>query len=48
MPQEIAGVRRRDLLRWAVIAALLVSCLVAYFVYAPEVNPPLAPGAVEP
>jgi hypothetical protein len=48
MPEEIAGVRRRDVLRWAAIAALLVSCLVAYFVYAPAVRPPLAPSAMEP
>jgi hypothetical protein len=48
MPEEIAGLRRRDVLRWALIAAVLVSCLVAYFVYAPQVRPPLAPSITEP
>jgi hypothetical protein len=48
MPEEIAGLRRRDVLRWVVIAAVLITCLVAYFAYAPEVRPPLAPSATEP
>jgi hypothetical protein len=48
MPEEIAGVRRREVLRWAAMAALLVACLTAYFVYAPEVRPPLAPSVTGP
>jgi hypothetical protein len=48
MSEENAGSRGPDALRWLVVAALLVACIVAYFVYAPEVRPPLAPTTTEP
>lgn len=32
-----------EMARWVVMAALLVACLVAYFVYAPRVPPAIRP-----
>jgi hypothetical protein len=43
MAEENVRASRRELGRWIVLAALLVACLVAYFVYAPRVPPALRP-----
>jgi len=35
-------------MRWLVIGGVLVACLLAYFMYSPDVRPPLAPTTTEP
>lgn len=49
MPAENAPRIRADFGWWAVLALLLVVCLVAYFLYSPRVAPVIrpAPAVVE-
>jgi hypothetical protein len=44
MADENARDAGRDLWRWLILAALLLACLVAYFLYAPRVPPAIQPA----
>jgi hypothetical protein len=45
MSDENVRLTGGEILRWIILAALLVACLAAYFVYAPRVPPAIRPAA---
>lgn len=47
MSEEPTVVRGPALGRWIFVAALLVAGLVAYFIYAPQSEPPAGPAVHE-
>ena len=47
MQDEKARMTGGEIVRWSVLALLLIACIILYFEYAPTTPPAIRPGAVD-